>query len=325
MGSSRTGVQNARKDECASIARGAVREDERRSDPVNRESLGGPIVASEQESRARSAKRADRGEPGTCSPEEGGSEVSSSHRQARLRRRHGPSSSGDPVGNASGSSGGGDEHGFATGSLIRDIDLSLLNRSSQPLLNRFADALLAEPRRGPRPGGLDAAAIAVPFDLDDAAAANASPAGGFAQSAHRDDGDLATVGASMGHHDRRRDISEANAGNGAVVGQTDERDSTQHIGPFKRRRIRGKQPQLWASSGGSAASAGNSVQVADSAGPWRSAHLHEDRFAVRGDRHGQVLEPSTGAIAGAGSTCGTAVGGGDLAWSTWRGRPPDAG
>ncbi len=41
------------------------------------------------EGRTRSAKRASRGEPGGCSPEEDGRENSGSHRQARLRRRHG--------------------------------------------------------------------------------------------------------------------------------------------------------------------------------------------------------------------------------------------
>ncbi len=302
----------------------AVQQETGPRDPGTCSGLEGPIVEGDQRDRGRSGRRRSRSEAASRSPGKGLGEEDSSRRQARLRRRHGPPCLREPAGEEQSSVGCSVSPGRGGSSSYQGSGSCSLFSSHVSLITRAADALPAAPQRGPQPGLLAEAVLSTALDLGDGAAV-AWPAARCRHGHLRGDATLASEPAASSHQEQKCQRSELNAGTRTDYVEMDMRDSVQPNGSVKRRRIRGKQPQPWTSACASTAFAVNSVQAADSAGPSRSAHLHEDRFAACGDRDGQALGPSAGADAGAAVARGAAVGDKEVALSAWRGRPPDAG
>ncbi len=250
---------------------------------------------------------------------------SSSRQQARLRQPHVSCPAKGPTGDESNSSEDVRRSSRDVPSFTRSKNLRRSGNSCDSLIPPSSVAQPAAHPRGRRAERLAAAGGGVTLGLTDVAAEAWATAN--CRREDRDgDGDLGAEHASSSGLAREHRKSEPWTGARRVEVGEGDRASTGIQGHAKRRRIRGKQPPLWTAADGATTSGENSVQVACSAGPSRSAHLHFecDRRAACGDRHGQALEPCSAASDGAGRARGAAVGDGGQKWPTWRGRPPDA-
>ncbi len=350
MGSDRTGVQDARN-EYVSIAIGAGGEGARWKAPFSRAGTGGPaehhehgaahedmapgapgigedlerpVVESGQRGRGRSGRRRSRSEAGTNGPEEDlGGEVGS-RSQARRRRRHGPQCLGDPEGSAGNSNARSVEPSRCDANSSQEVGSGRLTGDRDSLIACVSDALPAAPQRAAQRDLLADAPSGVVSDRDDGAAAARHAARSW-HGHHRGVEDLAMEPAANSHQLREQHESGLDACTHTGYDEECMRGAVQTQASVKRRRLRGKQPQSWPSASTSTTFAPNSVHAVDSAGPLRSAHLHEDRLSACGDRHGQALIPSAVAEVGADVTRGAVAGGQLVAWSAWCGRPPGAG
>ncbi len=335
-GSDRPGVHGARNIECKSIEQEAacVEMAERNLEPCRvegdacrwRDEAVGEYGNGDRE---QYGKQSGRGDKRTCSAEEELGAEGSSHRQARLRRRRGPSYDRKPI--ADGPTGDDCSSGrsHTESSLSRGAELIWSGSKIDSINSRATDARLAAPPRGRRAEHL--AADGVGGALDSATAAAGAISGTrWAHGSWAGDDALELEDASR---DRRAQGSQKQRPLAGERIENEGEDGRASAGPqvlTKRRRIRGKQPPRpivepsWTTAYGAAALGDNSVHEAGSACPSRSAHSYVDRRAACGDRHGQALGPCSGASDGAGGARDAAVEEGRKKWSTWRGRPPDA-
>jgi hypothetical protein len=317
MGSDRPGVHAARNGECESIARRGV----------SREAAGGNLET--DMGHCTPSGIGDRGDLGGAARRsaEGLKPDSSSHRQARLRRPRGSRLATGPMDQKPFDRRGNSDSLGDVRSSNRSVVLGPSGSSCEPVISPSLAARPAAPHRGHRAEPVAAAGGGAALDLADGAA-GALRMASCSTGARGGHGDIGVQRAANDERTKEHGQSEPRTGAQQAELEASGRTSAGIHTQAKRRRIRGKQtPPPWESTAGAITSGENSMQVACSAGPSRSAYLHSegDRRAACGDRHGQALESSSAATAGAGGARGAYADDVFREWSTWRGRPPGAG